>query len=213
MAIDIDPMFEQLYGGERSTEVLIPWDIGGPQPVVQQLVAVGAVHGEVLDPGTDPGITLSTMRHKAIRLAVSTAHPRRSSEPNATLSGPGCRWTSRSPTRPNWMGSRAGSTPWLTAPSITYSSMISEPRRDMRKPCTPPTKPDTRLFMFEVARHNVNGLPFDGLPADNFERVFGACGGRVDYVGHLNLRWHVSARNVGVHGQHDEFQSGHGSAI
>ena len=32
-----------------------PWDIGGPQPVVQQLVALGAIKGEVLDPGTGPG--------------------------------------------------------------------------------------------------------------------------------------------------------------
>src|SRR5581483_5177018 len=32
-----------------------PWDIGGPQPVVQQLVALGAVKGDVLDPGTGPG--------------------------------------------------------------------------------------------------------------------------------------------------------------
>src|SRR5271168_4007832 len=55
MATDIDPMFEELYGGERSGEGLIPWDIGGPQPVVQQLVAYGAVRGEVLDPGTGPG--------------------------------------------------------------------------------------------------------------------------------------------------------------
>src|ERR1700757_1548729 len=47
--------FEELYGAQRAGEVLVPWDIGGPQPVVQQLVAYGAVRGEVLDPGTGPG--------------------------------------------------------------------------------------------------------------------------------------------------------------
>jgi methylase of polypeptide subunit release factors len=47
--------FEALYGDAESTDGLIPWDIGGPQPVVQQLVAYGAVRGEVLDPGTGPG--------------------------------------------------------------------------------------------------------------------------------------------------------------
>jgi 2-polyprenyl-3-methyl-5-hydroxy-6-metoxy-1,4-benzoquinol methylase len=47
--------FEGLYGAQRVGEVLVPWDIGGPQPVVQQLVAYGAVRGEVLDPGTGPG--------------------------------------------------------------------------------------------------------------------------------------------------------------
>ncbi|SKL75074.1 Uncharacterised protein [Mycobacteroides abscessus subsp. massiliense] len=32
-----------------------PWDIGGPQPVIRQLVALGAVRGEVLDPGCGTG--------------------------------------------------------------------------------------------------------------------------------------------------------------
>src|SRR5215472_13479102 len=50
--------FEQMYRDDRLSHGLptaTPWDIGGPQPVVQQLVAVGAVKGEVLDPGTGPG--------------------------------------------------------------------------------------------------------------------------------------------------------------
>ena len=52
------PDFEALYRDalpEQDSPELIPWDIGGPQPVVQQLVAYGAVRGEVLDPGTGPG--------------------------------------------------------------------------------------------------------------------------------------------------------------
>ncbi|MBE5505655.1 hypothetical protein E3G54_002963 [Mycobacteroides abscessus] len=32
-----------------------PWDIGGPQPVIRQLAALGAVRGEVLDPGCGTG--------------------------------------------------------------------------------------------------------------------------------------------------------------
>ncbi|WP_100485980.1 class I SAM-dependent methyltransferase [Mycobacteroides abscessus] len=32
-----------------------PWDIGGPQPAIRQLVALGAVRGEVLDPGCGTG--------------------------------------------------------------------------------------------------------------------------------------------------------------
>src|SRR5260221_14488526 len=47
--------FEPLYGEAEHTDGLIPWDIGGPQPVIQQLVAYGALRGEVLDPGTGPG--------------------------------------------------------------------------------------------------------------------------------------------------------------
>src|ERR1700755_1073192 len=59
MTVPIDPnRFEELYRDERTAHGLpaaTPWDIGGPQPVVQQLVALGAIKGEVLDPGTGPG--------------------------------------------------------------------------------------------------------------------------------------------------------------
>ena len=54
--------FEPLYGDAELSEGQIPWDIGGPQPAVQQLVAYGAIRGEVLDPGTGPG-------HHAIHFA------------------------------------------------------------------------------------------------------------------------------------------------
>ena len=50
--------FEEMYRDDRTSNGLpaaTPWDIGGPQPVVQQLVALGAVKGDVLDPGTGPG--------------------------------------------------------------------------------------------------------------------------------------------------------------
>src|SRR6201999_1673897 len=50
--------FEEMYRDDRTSNGLPappPWDIGGPQPVVQQLVALGAVKGDVLDPGTGPG--------------------------------------------------------------------------------------------------------------------------------------------------------------
>ena len=47
--------FEPLYDEAEHTGRRIPWDIGGPQPAVQQLVAYGGIRGEVLDPGTGPG--------------------------------------------------------------------------------------------------------------------------------------------------------------
>jgi hypothetical protein len=56
--------FDELYRDERSVgglPALTPWDIGEPHPVVQQLVAYGALRGEVLDP-TGPG-------HHAIHFA------------------------------------------------------------------------------------------------------------------------------------------------
>jgi hypothetical protein len=37
--------------------------------------------------------------------------------------------------------------------------------------------------MFEFGRHNVNGVHFEGLPADNFERVLPRSGWRIDDLG------------------------------
>ena len=45
------------------------------------------------------------------------------------------------------------------------------------------TKPGARLFMFEIGRHNVNGLQLEGLPAENFERVLSAAGWVIDHLG------------------------------
>lgn len=42
--------FEPLYDQAEHTDRRIPWDIGGPQPAVQQLVAYGGIRGAVLDP-------------------------------------------------------------------------------------------------------------------------------------------------------------------
>src|ERR1700754_787705 len=59
MTAPVDPpRFEEMYRDERTAHgfpAATPWDIGGPQPVVQQLVSLGAIKGEVLDPGTGPG--------------------------------------------------------------------------------------------------------------------------------------------------------------
>src|SRR5699024_9165612 len=52
------PDFDELYRDTRLADGAppsTPWDIGSPQPVVEQLVAYDALHGRVLDPGTGPG--------------------------------------------------------------------------------------------------------------------------------------------------------------
>jgi hypothetical protein len=51
-------LYETMYREGQLSQGLpaaTPWDIGGPQQVVQQLVALGAIKAEVLDPGTGPG--------------------------------------------------------------------------------------------------------------------------------------------------------------
>ena len=73
MTTQFDPTdptrFEEMYRDDRVSHGLpaaTPWDIGGPQPVVQQLVALGAIKGEVLDPGTGPGPPRHLLRVKGL---------------------------------------------------------------------------------------------------------------------------------------------------
>ena len=62
------PEFDDLYRDDSVVDglpALTPWDIGGPQSVVKQLVAYGAVRGEVLDPGTG-GASRNLLRAQGI---------------------------------------------------------------------------------------------------------------------------------------------------
>ena len=45
----------QAFEHQYRTPGMTPWDIGGPQPVIRQLAAVGAIKGEVLEPGCGSG--------------------------------------------------------------------------------------------------------------------------------------------------------------
>jgi hypothetical protein len=183
MADDIDPMFEELYGRERSSEQLIPWDIGGPQPVVQQLVAYGAVRGEVLDPGTGPGyhaIHYASQGFSTTGVDGSPSAIERAKH-NAERAGVQVDFQVADATKLEGFDGRFDT----VVDSAFYHVFLDDEETQTRyaRALHRTTRSGARLFMFEFGRHNVNGLQFDGLPADNFERVFGANGWRIDYVG------------------------------
>lgn len=181
MADEIDPMFEDLYGGEA--EAPIPWDIGGPQPVVQQLVAYGAVRGEVLDPGTGPGyhaIHYASHGYSTTGVDGSPSAIERAKR-NAERAGVQVDFQVADATVLDGFEGRFDT----VVDSAFYHVFLDDEATQRRyaQALHRATKPGARLYMFEFGRHNVNGVQFDGLPADNFERVLGAGGWRVDHVG------------------------------
>ncbi|MDI3314122.1 MAG: class I SAM-dependent methyltransferase [Mycobacterium sp.] len=179
----IRPDFEVLYGAERAGEVLAPWDIGGPQPVVQQLVAYGAVRGEVLDPGTGPG-------HHAIFFA-SQGYPTTGIDGSPTAIELAKRNAERAGVRVDFQVADATKLQGFdgrfdTVVDSAFYHVFSDDEQTQARYAQAlhrATKPGARLFMFEFGRHNVNGVQIDGLAADNFERVLGPAGWRVDYLG------------------------------
>ncbi|MGH3966763.1 MAG: class I SAM-dependent methyltransferase [Mycobacterium sp.] len=183
MADDVDPMFEELYGGEHTGEGVIPWDIGGPQPVVQQLVAYGALRGEVLDPGTGPGyhaIYYASQGYSTTGVDGSPSAIERAKR-NAEKAGVAVDFQVADATKLDGFEGRFDT----VVDSAFYHVFLDDEPTQTRyaQALHRATKPGARLFMFEFGRHNVNGVQFDGLPADNFERVLGAGGWRVDHVG------------------------------
>jgi SAM-dependent methyltransferase len=175
--------FESLYGEAEHTDGLVPWDIGGPQPAVQQLVAHGAIRGEVLDPGTGPG-------HHAIYYAAQgywttgidgspTAIER--AKRNAERAEVQVDFQVADATQLDAFKGRFDT----VVDSAFYHVMMGDEAVQTKyvQALHEATKPGARLFMFEFSPHNVNGLQWEGIPANHFERVFARSGWRLDYLG------------------------------
>jgi SAM-dependent methyltransferase len=172
-----------LYGAAEDTDGLVPWDIGGPQPAVQQLVAYGAIRGEVLDPGTGPGyhaIHFASQGFSATGVDGSPTAIARAKR-NAERAGVQVDFQVADATKLDGFEGRFDT----VVDSAFYHVLMGDEAVQTRyaQALHRATKPGARLFMFEFSPHNVNGLQWEGIPEDNFERVLGASGWRLDYLG------------------------------
>ena len=187
--------FEELYRDDRSVDglpALTPWDIGGPQPAVQQLVAYGALRGDVLDPGTGPGhhaIHYASKGYATTGIDSSPAAIDRAKR-NARSGGVMVDFRVADATRLDGFENRFDT----VVDSAFYHVFLDDEEIQGRylQALHRATKPGARLFMFECGRHNVNGIHFEGLPADNFERVLPLSGWRIDYLGTTTYQANLS---------------------
>lgn len=178
----VQPMdFDALYGAGQPA--LVPWDIGGPQPVVQQLVAHGALRGEVLDPGTGPGYHAIYYASQGYSTTGIDGSPEaiKQAKSNAERAGVQVNFQVADATVLDGLEGRFDT----VVDSAFYHVFLNDEPAQIRyvQALHRATRPGARLFMFEFGRHNVNGLQFDGLPADNFKRVLTAAGWRLDHLG------------------------------
>jgi len=202
MANKVDrPDFEQLYRDERSVDglpALTPWDIGGPQPVVQQLVAYGAVRGEVLDPGTGPGHNAIYYAAKGFRTTGIDSSPAaiERATANAERAGVSVDFQVADATKLEGLENQFDTVIDSAFYHVFFEDEDTQERylRALRRA----TKPGARLFMFEFGRHNVNGLVWEGVPADNFERLLPAAGWRLDHLGTTTYQGHFSPEAFAV---------------
>jgi SAM-dependent methyltransferase len=191
--------FDELYRNSRWRDgslAVTPWDIDQPQPVVQQLVACGAVCGEVLDPGTGPGYNAIYYASKGYAVtgidaaAVGIERAKR----NAERAGVSVDFQVADATKLDGLRNRFDT----VIDSLFYHVFLDDEETQTRyaRALHRAARPGARLFMLEMGCHNVNGLQFDGLSADNFNRVLPAAGWRIDYLGTTTYQNRLSAESI-----------------
>lgn len=192
--------FEERYRDERVAHGLpaaTPWDIGGPQPVVQQLVAVGAIKGEVLDPGTGPGhhaIYFASKGYSAVGIDGSATAIERARE-NARKAGVSVDFQVADATKLDGLDGRFDTVvdcafyhTFSTAPELQRSYVQALHRA---------TKPGARLYMFEFGEHNINGFKMlRRLPESAFRDVLPHGGWEITYIGTTTYQVNMSAEAI-----------------
>jgi SAM-dependent methyltransferase len=192
--------FEEMYRDERMQHGLpaaTPWDIGGPQPVVQQLVALGAIKGEVLDPGTGPGhhaIYYASKGYQATGIDGSAGALERARE-NARKAGVSVDFQLADATKLEGLDGRFDT----VVDCAFYHTFSTEPelQKSYVQALRRATKPGARLYMFEFGEHDVNGFRMPrSLSEDDFRRVLPLGGWEITYLGTTTYQVNMSLETL-----------------
>ncbi|MGO9384515.1 MAG: class I SAM-dependent methyltransferase [Mycobacterium sp.] len=192
--------FEEMYRDERTSHGLpaaTPWDIGGPQPVVKQLVALGAIRGEVLDPGTGPGhhaIYYASKGYRATGIDGSAGALERARE-NAQKAGVSVNFELADATKLEGLDNRFDT----VVDCAFYHTFSTDP--DLQKSYIQAlhraTKPGARLHMFEFGEHDVNGFKMmRSLSESDFHDVLPVGGWQITYLGTTTYQVNMSLQTI-----------------
>jgi SAM-dependent methyltransferase len=192
--------FEEAYRDERVAHGLpaaTPWDIGGPQPVVQQLVALGAIRGEVLDPGTGPGhhaIFYAAKGYSATGIDGSATAIERA-RANARRAGVSVNFEVADATKLDGLDGRFDTV--VDCAFYHTFSTAPELQRSYAQALHRATKPGARLYMFEFGAHDVNGFKMPrSLSENDFRDVLPAGGWEISYLGPTTYQINLSVEAI-----------------
>jgi len=192
--------FEEMYRDERVSHGLpaaTPWDIGGPQPVVRRLVALGAIKGEVLDPGTGPGhhaIYYAANGYAATGIDGSATALERARD-NARKAGVSVNFELADATRLDGLQGRFDT----VVDCAFYHTFSTDPelQKSYVRALHRATKPGARLYMFEFGAHDVNGFTMmRSLSEDDFRQVLPPGGWEITYLGPTTYLVNMSAETI-----------------
>ena len=203
MTTQFDPndptRFEEMYRDDRVAHGLpaaTPWDIGGPQPVVQRLVALGAIRGEVLDPGTGPGhhaIYYASKGYSATGIDGSETALQRARE-NARKAGVTVNFQLADAMKLDGLDNHFDT----VVDCAFYHTFSTEPelQSSYARALHRATKPGARLFMFEFGIGDVNGFYMPrSLSEDDFRTVFPDAGWEITYLGPTTYQINMTSEN------------------
>lgn len=204
MTTQFDPTdptrFEEMYRDDRLSHGLpaaTPWDIGGPQPVVQRLVALGAIRGEVLDPGTGPGhhaIYYASKGYTATGIDGSAGALERARQ-NAQKAGVSVNFELADATKLEGFDDRFDT----VVDCAFYHVFSTEPemQKSYARALHRATKRGARLYMFEFGEHDVNGFKMmRSLSENDFRQVFPDAGWEITYLGPTTYLVNMSAETI-----------------
>jgi SAM-dependent methyltransferase len=192
--------FEEMYRDDRLSHGLptaTPWDIGGPQPVVRQLVALGAVKGEVLDPGTGPGhhaIYYASKGYAATGIDGSEGALERA-RANAQKAGVSVNFELADATKLDGLDNRFDT----VVDCAFYHTFSADPelQKSYVQALRRATKPGARLYMFEFGEHDVNGFKMmRSLSEDDFRQVLPVGGWEITYLGTTTYQVNMSVETI-----------------
>lgn len=188
--------FEQVYRDDRTARGLpasTPWDIGGPQPVVRQLVALGAVKGEVLDPGTGPGhhaIYFAAQGFPATGIDISETAIERARQ-NAAAAGVSVDFEVADAKKLTGLEGRFDT----VVDTAFYNTFTGDDdaQRDYLLALHRATRPGARLYLIEAGDYNVNGFFMPPkMSEEDFHRLLPGAGWQITYLGPTTYRVNVS---------------------
>lgn len=187
--------FEEIYRGDHLAKGLpasTPWDIGGAQPAVRRLVALGAIKGAVLDPGTGPGHhAIHFAQHGCVATGIDVSETAiERARANARAAGVSVDF-------------RVGDAKTLdgftdcfdtVVDTAFYNTFSGEAQQHYLRALHRATRPGARLFMVEAADYNINGFFMPpAMSSEELRTGLPAGGWQIDYLGPTSYLVNVSA--------------------
>lgn len=168
-----------------------PWDIGEAQPVIRQLVALGAVQGEVLDPGCGTGWNaIEYARAGCVVTGIDLAPTAiKRARLNAKKAGAAAQFVLSDATALKYEARFD-----TVVDSKFFDNLDSaEARGRYLQSLHRAMKPDGRLFMYGFAAGHVNGFHNHELDGIDYEMALTAAGFTINYLGETTYRLSISS--------------------